>query len=176
MGYMYYISIEIDKHIGHDCHFAMSLLWHNVWLLQHLPSSTNTKLEYIKPDECEMIGSSIAYWLDKLSYRIIQPYQEHIQVMGDELCRHYDTLCQIKDAMHRQNVQRSSPSPNPTTHTRGEESKSMSVVSASSSSAAPLALSSQIHSTRARMGAVTTQSVNVKHTDKLPPPDASPRH
>ena len=51
----------------------------------------------------------------------------------------------------------------------------MSVVSASSSSAAPLALSSQIHSTRARMGAVTTQSVNVKHTDKLPPPDASPR-
>jgi len=36
-------------------------------------------------------------------------------------------------------------------------------------------LLSRLHSTRARMGAVTTQSVNVKHTDKLPPPDASPR-
>jgi hypothetical protein len=48
IGYMYYISIEIDKHIGHDCHFAMSLLWHNVWLLQYLPSSTNTKLTKLK--------------------------------------------------------------------------------------------------------------------------------
>jgi hypothetical protein len=98
MGYMYQISLEIDENIGiGHRQFAMSLLWHNVWLLQYLPSSTNTKLvpklEYIKPDECEMIGSSIAYWLlDKLSYRINQPYQEPSQVMGDELCRHYDTV------------------------------------------------------------------------------------
>ena len=113
MGYMYQISLEIDKHIGHR-QFATSLLWHKVWLLQYLPSSNNTKLEYIKPDECKMIGSSIAYWLDKL---------QHIQVMGDELCHHNDMLCQIKDAMHRQEVRRSSPSPNPTTHKREERNQ-----------------------------------------------------
>ena len=56
----------------------------------------------------------------------------------------------------------SSPSPTPTTHKRGEELKSMPVVSASSPSAAPLTLSSQNHSTQARMGVVSTQSVNVK--------------
>ena len=109
MGYMYQISLEIDENIGiGHRQFAMSLLWHNVWLLQYLPSSTNTKLvpklKYIKPNVCKMIGSSIAYWLNKLSYRIIQPYQEHIQVIGDELCHHDDMLCQIIDAMHRQEV------------------------------------------------------------------------
>ena len=178
MGYMYQISREMDEDIGHR-QFAMSLLWHNVWLLQYLPSSTNIKLcpsrKYITPDECEMIGSSIAYWLDKLSYRIIQPYQERIQVIGDELHHHDDMLCQIIDAMHRQEVRRSSPSPNPTTHKRGEESKSMSVVSAPSPTAAPLALSSRLYSTQARTGAVPTQPVSMPHTAKQPPEDASPR-
>ena len=176
MDYTYQISFKIDTIIGH-CQLAMSLLWHNVWLLQNSPASTNTKLKYTKPDECEMIGRSIAYWLDKLDYGMNIPRHviSILYVICDELCHQRDKLRQI-DAMHRQEVRRSSPSPPiPTTHKRGEESKSMSVVSASSSSAVPLTLLSQIHSTRARMGAVTTQSVNVKHTDKLPPPDASPR-
>jgi hypothetical protein len=66
----------------------------------------------------------------------------------------------------------------------------MTVVSASSSSAAPLALSSHLHSTQARTGAVPTQSVykfkliqavyiprtaEQPHTAEQPPEDASPR-
>ena len=67
----------------------------------------------------------------------------------------------------------------------------MTVVSASSSSAAPLALSSHLHSTQARTGAVLTQSVykfkltqsvyvmphttEQPHTAEQPPEDASPR-
>ena len=39
----------------------MSLLWHNVWLLQYLPSST--KLNYMESVEIGMIGKSIAYWM-----------------------------------------------------------------------------------------------------------------
>ena len=169
---MYKISLEIDKHIGHH-QFAMSLLWHNVWLLHYSPSSNKP----CNNKSVEMIGNSIAYWLDRLDYGMNIPRHiiDILYVICDELCQQHDKLCQLKDAMHRQEVRRSSPSPIPTTHTRGEASKSMSVVSVPSPPTAPLTLSSQIHSTRARMGAVTTQSVNVKHTDKLPPPDASPQ-
>ena len=157
-NHIYYLTLKIDKQEG-LCQYAMSLLWHNVWLLQYLPSSN--KLKYTESVEIEMIGSSIAYWFDKMNTHVYNENTFH--VMGDELCHHRDMLRQIRNAMHRQDVRRSSPSPIPTTHKRGEESKSMSVVSASSSPAVPLALSSQIHSTQARMGAVTTQSVNVKH-------------
>ena len=51
----------------------------------------------------------------------------------------------------------------------------MSVVSAPSPPAAPLALSSQNHSTQARTGSVPTQSVSMQHTAKQPPKDDSPR-
>ena len=101
----------------------MSLLWHNVWLLQYLPSSTKPTLRMI-------IGRSISYWIKRL-YKI-----QFTPVIFDEVHHQHVKLRQI-DEMHRQEVQRSSPSPIPTTHKRGEESTSMSVVSASSSSAAP---------------------------------------
>jgi hypothetical protein len=189
IDYIYEIILKIDKHTGHS-QFAMSLLWHNVWLLQLLPSSqlqfklkyTDIEIEHI----IEMIGNSIAYWLDNLTYKNIPNrfrfsqyynYSQHIlHVMDDKLRHHYDMLHQIRDAMHRQKIRRSSPSPTPTTHKRGEELKSMSVVSAPSQSAAPLILSSQLHSTQARMGAVPTQSVSMQHTAtaKQPPQDDSP--
>jgi len=225
--YIYLITLDIDDHVGHrQC--PMSLLWHNVWLLQYLPSST--KLTLCISIGRMSIGRSIAYWKWKST------------AIFDEVCCQHVRLRQI-DAMHRQEVQRSShspigyqcqwylpylhlqhhkhcraksillglvwvrwrpnlsmsniqinchhqtlllnvvkssssPPPTPLTQERGErgaETKSMTVVSASSSSAAPLTLSSRLHTTQARTGAVPTQSVSMPHTANQPPEDASPR-
>ena len=187
IDYIYEIILKIDEHTGHR-QFAMSLLWHNVWLLQLLPSSQlQYKLKYTEIEIkhiIEMIGNSIAYWLDIITYKNIPnrfrfsqyyDYSKHIlHVMDDKLRHQHDMLHQIRYAMHRQEIRRSSPSPIPSTQERGE-SKSMSVVSAPSPPAAPLALSSQNHSTQARMGSVPTQSVSMQHTAKQPPQDDSPR-
>ena len=43
--YIFKLTLDIDAHVKH-CQYAMSLLWHNVWLLQYLPSST--KLNYME--------------------------------------------------------------------------------------------------------------------------------
>ena len=152
---MYQLAIDIDNFLGStNCNwqyqYAVSLLWHQVWLLRHLPSP-NTPLGY------GSIGTSIAYWTEILTNNNISTFKLRLQH------QHFNT----KYAM-------SSPSPTPTTHKRGEELKSMSVVSASSPSAAPLALSSQNHSTQARTDSVPTQSVSI-HTAKQPPKDDSPR-
>ena len=95
---MYQISMEIDKHIGHR-QFAMSLLWHNIWLLQYLPSSNKP----CNNKSVEMIGNSIAYWLDRLDYQMNLP-RHLLHVMRDELCHQHDKQRQLKDAMHRQEV------------------------------------------------------------------------
>jgi hypothetical protein len=136
-GRMYQLAIDIDKFLGStNCNwqyqYAVSLLWHEVWLLRHLPSPN-------KPTGYWLIGKSIAYWMEILTDNNISTFQLCLQ------CIHFN----IKYAM-------SSPSPTPTTHKRGEELKTMSVVSAPSPPTAPLTLLSQSHSTQACMGVVTT--------------------
>jgi hypothetical protein len=102
-----------------------------------------------------------------------QLVQAHAMSNLEQVASLSTTKLPLTLASHREPI--SSPSPTPTTHKRGEKLKSMSVVSAPSQSAAPLALSSQLHSTQARMGAVLTQSVSMQHTAKQPPQDDSPR-
>jgi hypothetical protein len=85
-----------------------------------------------------------------MKYILDYNYSQHfLHVMDVKLCHQHDMLQQIRDAMHcqEQEIRRSSPSFTPTTHKKEEEIKSMLVVSAPSQSAAPLALSSQLHST-----------------------------
>jgi len=155
--YIYQVTSDIDNHIGHH-QYTVSLLWHNVWLLQYLPSSNrpcNTK-------SVKMIGNSIAYWLDKLDYQMNIPRHVKIilYVIRDELCHQHDKLRLLKDAMHHQEIRRSSPLPTiPLTQERGAESKSMSVVPTSSTT--PHALSSHLHPTQARTGTVSTQHVSM---------------
>jgi hypothetical protein len=121
-NHVYYLTLQIDKQVG-LCQYAMSLLWHNVWLLQYSPSSNKP----CNNKSIEMIGSSIAYWFDKMNTHVYNENTFH--VMGDELCHHRDMLRQIRNAMHRQDVRRSSPLPTiPSPQERGAESKSMSVV------------------------------------------------
>jgi len=184
IDYIYKLALKIDDQVERR-QYAMSLLWHNVWLLQYSPSST-------KPTLGMIIGISIAYWMRKL-YKIHVGDERFATVILDEIHHQHVRLCQLDawhrhivrrsrlrqidtmiDAMLRQKVRRSSPLPTiPSPQERGAESKSMSVVPTSSTK--PHTLSSHLHPTRARMGAVTTQSVSVKHTDKMPPPDASRR-
>jgi hypothetical protein len=141
--------------------------------------------------QANQFGADIAYWSCQLLElkRIIVELEIqrngrvlniNIKMQLNALTTALDVLkedqCALQQLVRVNAMPISSPSPTPTTHKRGEELKSMSVVSASPPSTAPLTLSSQNHSTQARMGVVSTQYVNVKHTDKLPPPDASTQH
>jgi hypothetical protein len=124
----------------------------------------------------ELVGTDIAYW----SSELLILHRSHMSNMQlATLTAALNVLkqdqCALQQLVQVHAIPISSPSPTPTTHKKGEELKSMSAVSAPSQSAAPLALSSQLHSTQACMGAVPTLSVSMQHTAKQPPQDDSPR-
>jgi hypothetical protein len=74
--YIYELILKIDKHTGHR-QFAMSLLWHNVWLLQLQPSSQlQYKLKYRYWDEAH-------YWDD---------WQQHCILVGQSYIQEYSKL------------------------------------------------------------------------------------
>jgi hypothetical protein len=156
--------------------YVSSLLWRGVQL---------QLLSLSKPINIHLVDADIAYWsfeLLKLKRIIVESEIQrngrvlniNIKMQLNALTTALDVLKQDQRAL-QQLVQVnampiSSPSPTPTTHKmRGEDLKSMTVVSAPSPPAAPLALSSQNHSTQARMGSVPTQSVSMQHTAKQPP-------
>jgi len=92
---------------------------------------------------CKFVHSEIIFGpFEKMTF-----FGEH--PLYDELCHQHDKLRLLKDAMHHQEIRRSSPLPTiPSPQERGAESKSMSVVPTSSTK--PHTLSSQIHPTQAR--------------------------
>ena len=96
----------------------------------------------------ELVGTDIAYW----SSELLILHRSHMSNMQlATLTAALNVLkqdqCALQQLVQVHAIPISSPSPTPTTHKKGEELKSMSAVSAPSQSAAPLALSSQLHST-----------------------------
>ena len=85
IDYIYKLTLKIDDQVERR-QYAMSLLWHKVWLLQYSPSSTKPKLWMI-------IGISIAYWMRKM-YKIHVGDKRFTTVISEVYHQHV-MLCQL---------------------------------------------------------------------------------